>query len=71
LTACPASRFSGVPGVLPDSSLDDCPWFRGDGSLDGLFGSAAADTAACLTTCSVVRFGDGLRGDSLDNLLHR
>jgi hypothetical protein len=61
-------RLGGVPGYLPDSSFDDCPWFRGDVSLDGSFGSAAADTAACLTARSAVRFG-GVPGSLPDSSL--
>jgi hypothetical protein len=59
--ACAVTWFSGVPGILPDSSLDDCLWFRGDGSLDGSFGSAAADTTACLTARSAIGFGGSVR----------
>jgi hypothetical protein len=48
----------------------DRSWFRGDRSLDGSFGSAAADAAACLTARSAVRFGSvpgGLPDSSLDD----
>jgi hypothetical protein len=61
--------------VFPTARVTARSWFRGDGSLDGLFRSVACP-AACLTARLAVRFGGaaarfgGVPGDLPDSSLN-